>query len=150
MIAQWRCSPTKQQQEKSFWNKIVLKEEANYFYDYELCEKKHIPVYTMYSLCSLFALIFFIFLNWKHWSTFSPTDTFICLCTSNLLSAIIITELWTNRFLSTSISIFFIFRKSTYISLSVLYSSKYQFNFWQRLRLRSGLKCAAPTHINAL
>lgn len=106
MIAQWRCSPTKQQQEKSFRNKIVLKEEANYFYDYELCEKKHIPVYTMYSLCSLFALIFFIFLNWKHWSTFFPTDTFICLCTSNLLSAIIITELWTNRFLSTSISIF--------------------------------------------
>lgn len=40
MIAQWRCSPTKQQQEKSFKNKIVLKEEANYFYDYELCEKK--------------------------------------------------------------------------------------------------------------
>lgn len=115
MIAQWRCSPTKQQQEKSFKNKIVLKEEANYFYDYELCEKKLIPVYTMYSLCSLFALIFFIFLNWKHWSTLFPTDTFIWLCTSNLLSAIIITELWTNRFLSTSISIF-LYLENQYIS----------------------------------
>lgn len=58
----------------SFKNKIVLKEEANYFYDYELCEKKPKKeiikgkpkkgiIYTMYSLCSLFAFIFSFFLN---------------------------------------------------------------------------------------
>lgn len=61
MIAQWRCSPTKQQQEKSFKNKIVLKEEANYFYDYELCEKNHIPVYTMYIVQFVFSFRFNFF-----------------------------------------------------------------------------------------
>lgn len=63
MIAQWRCSPTKQQQEKSFRNKIVLKEEANYFYDYELCEKK---TYTgIYNVQFVFSFRFNFFLFFK-------------------------------------------------------------------------------------
>lgn len=59
MIAQWRCSPTKQQQEKSFRNKIVLKEEANYFYDYELCEKK--PYTGIYNVQFVFSFRFNFF-----------------------------------------------------------------------------------------
>lgn len=65
MIAQWRCSPTKQQQEKSFKNKIVLKEEANYFYDYELCEKKtYTGIYNVQFVFS-FRFNFFHFFKLK-------------------------------------------------------------------------------------
>lgn len=97
--AQWRCSPTKQQQ-KPFKNKIILRQKANYFYRQLVFNLIIIKLsgggvgakIMLYSLYSLFASFYHFFLNWKHWSTFFPQSH---LCTCNM-SAIIITVLWTN------------------------------------------------------